>query len=68
MAHTLHLQDDQGRKWAVIHNGDWSGNATFVRLDENEKAVEEVVVPGILVKRSCKSAVINDAIALLEQM
>ncbi len=68
MAHTLQLKDGEGRRWTVIHNGDWSGDATFVRLDENEKVAEEIKLPGILVKKACKAAVITDAISALEQL
>lgn len=66
--HTTQLKDDKDRKWSVIHNGDWSGDATFVRLDENEKVVEEITLPGLLVKKACKSAVIMEAISALEQL
>ncbi len=64
--HTTQLKDEQGRKWVINHNGDWSGDAYIKRVD-GETIVEEYHVPGIIIRDACRGAVAGEIIGLIEQ-
>jgi hypothetical protein len=72
--HTDRVIDEDGREWVVIHNGDWSGDAILRRFAENgsgriedEKMLEEHVIPGIVLRKIAALGVVGDVIAMLEQ-
>ena len=73
MSHSTFVKDDQGREWVFIHNGDWSGEVTIRRIEKHgeserdEKVVEDYTLPGAIIRKACASAVVRDAIAILEQ-
>lgn len=66
MSHTTVVTDDDGREWALIHNGDWSGGVEVHRI-EDDVVKEERVLPGAVVRKACTSAVVRDLIGLIEQ-
>lgn len=66
MSHSLGMEDDQGREWVAIHNGDWSGDVTLRRLSEDENK-EEYTIPGEIVRQMSRAYCSSEVIALIER-
>jgi len=70
MSHSTFVTDDDGLEWVIIHNGDWSGDVE-IRLSEKSLKKSEVAethtIPGAVIRKACATAVVSDAISILEQ-
>lgn len=72
MSHTFEYGPTQGddgvdRVLTVIHNGDWSGDATMIIKTISTSHSFEMKVPGVALKALAAEMLRNDLISLVEQ-
>jgi hypothetical protein len=67
MSHTSYCVVDEV-EYTIIHNGDWSGDATIWGPDRTSNSLPVAVLPGRLLRVMGRRAALEEAVSAIESL